>query len=62
MPEHPCNYDESDSDDEDDNGVTKKLFTFTPSPSSHLPNNDDIDLASPELEETLADNRFRKEK
>lgn len=57
------NYDESDSEDEDDNGVAKKLPTFTPSPSSHLPNDDDdIDLASPELEETLADKPLPKKR
>ena len=56
------NYDKSDSDDEDDNGVAKKLSTFTPSPSSHLPNDDDIDLASPGLEETVADKPLPKRK
>jgi hypothetical protein len=59
------NYDESDSESqaEDDNAseVTEKLPTFTP--SAYLPDdNDDIDLASAELEETLADKPLPKKR
>ena len=56
------NYDESESDN--DNGVNldqnaRKKPTFTP--STHLPDDDnDIDLASTELEETLADKPLPK--
>ena len=53
------NYDESDSDDDEDmvnldQNVARKKLTFTP--SAYLPDVDDnIDLGSIQLEETLAD-------
>jgi hypothetical protein len=58
-----ANYDESESDDDDgvnlnQNVVARKKPTFTP--SAYLPDDNDdtdIDLASAELEETLADSK-----
>ena len=58
------NYDTSESESDDDNGVNpdqdaRKKLTFTPSAYLHDDDND-IDLASIELEETLADKPLPK--
>ena len=58
------NYDESESDDDEDmvnldQNVARKKLTFTP--SAYLPDvDDDIDLGSIQLEETLADKPLPK--